>query len=344
MFLWILFANCGFVFSWLHMSHNIHSSIWNLMSENVKISTRSWFIRRAENMGIPWRETTRKYSEPVTTEQLEYLKRKIENRSIIYPEYYLQPFHGYDEGNLNWKAAIEGEAATYSVSADYWKNTTYKDCAKWLRYNTTWNINHYLKLQHIPKNNLTYILDIGCSIGISSEILSKSYTNADVIGLDLSPYFLSIALYRKEEQNNQVQYIHANAESIPILDNSLDMVSINFMLHEVPHQVRMNILREIYRVLKPKGVLAILDLDPEKLYGNFQYNPLRKLAFESTEPHIFSYYKHSMVYSLEDSGFENIGIYKNDPNNKLWICQKSEFKIQTILPQPRKVLFSYAYV
>lgn len=36
-------------------------------------------------------------------------------RSVDYPSYYVQPFHGYDEGNLSWRAAHELEAATQSM-------------------------------------------------------------------------------------------------------------------------------------------------------------------------------------------------------------------------------------
>jgi hypothetical protein len=28
---------------------------------------------------------------------------KLENKSIVYPDYYLQPFHAYDKGNLCWQ-------------------------------------------------------------------------------------------------------------------------------------------------------------------------------------------------------------------------------------------------
>jgi trans-aconitate methyltransferase len=37
------------------------------------------------------------------------------------------------------------------------------------------------------------ILDIGCSTGISSRWYQALYPQADVTGLDLSPYFLAVA-------------------------------------------------------------------------------------------------------------------------------------------------------
>lgn len=33
--------------------------------------------------------------------------RTVTNDALQYPDYYLQPFHAYDEGNLCWEAAFE---------------------------------------------------------------------------------------------------------------------------------------------------------------------------------------------------------------------------------------------
>ena len=47
-------------------------------------------------------------------DELKDLKEKIENKTLCYHSYYLQPFHGYDDGNLNWEAA-QNEAAALSM-------------------------------------------------------------------------------------------------------------------------------------------------------------------------------------------------------------------------------------
>lgn len=39
--------------------------------------------------------------------QLERLKASIEEKSLVYPDYYLKPFHTYATGNLEWLAAAE---------------------------------------------------------------------------------------------------------------------------------------------------------------------------------------------------------------------------------------------
>jgi trans-aconitate methyltransferase len=37
------------------------------------------------------------------------------------------------------------------------------------------------------------ILDVGCSTGISSRWLQQAFPEADITGMDLSPYFLAVA-------------------------------------------------------------------------------------------------------------------------------------------------------
>ena len=344
MILWCIIIHMYLAYGWIHMS----SPVWNIISSNLKNKARDWFITRAEVAGIPWTKNNAKYLENNAFDILQSLKYKIENQSIQYPGYYLQPFHGYDKGNLEWKAAIEGESATDSIFADYWENTSYYEAGKWVRNNMTTSIKKYIRHNNVYHNEMREILDIGCSIGISSELLTKAFVNSNVYGIDLSPYFLSIASYRKLEHNYGIHYLHANAESIPMMNESMDMVTINFVLHEVPHEVpydaRMNIFREVFRILKPNGILAVLDLDPYRIHEHLQFNPFRKWAFEITEPHIYNYYRNDMMKSLYDSGFEDIILLKNDPVNTLWICQKSVPKIETIPLSPPNILFAYSTV
>ena len=56
--------------------------------------------------------------------QIFQIKDELENESIQYPSYYLQPFHAYENGNLDWTAAFENESATTAMA---WR--VYKDPA-----------------------------------------------------------------------------------------------------------------------------------------------------------------------------------------------------------------------
>ena len=43
---------------------------------------------------------------------------QVVNSELCYVQYYLKPFHAYDNGNLSWDAALEVELAAKSVHAN----------------------------------------------------------------------------------------------------------------------------------------------------------------------------------------------------------------------------------
>ena len=291
-----------------------------------KSAIKNWFINRAIKKGIPWDQIVNKRKEEF--KKLEIIKNDIENINIEYPNYYTKPFHGYDYGNLNWECAQEGEPATLSISSDYWEDVDPYTSASWVRNNITERLENYITFResYLFRDILDYnsnILDLGCSVGISTEYLKNKYQWSNVEGMDLSPYFLSIARSRSMEKDIDIRYIHANGEDIPRKENYYDLVTCNFLFHELPSDASRRILDELHRVIKPYGVLMIADLDPFLLKEKLK-NPFRKWAFDSTEPHISEYYETDMKELLLRSGFTNIEKQKNDPLNSVWLASNSK--------------------
>ncbi|XP_058105689.1 uncharacterized protein LOC131249130 isoform X3 [Magnolia sinica] len=64
----------------------------------MKLGARRVLISTAEKTNIPWRDMTKEILESEVYKELEC----VENPAIVYPDYYLNPFHAYDEGNLSW--------------------------------------------------------------------------------------------------------------------------------------------------------------------------------------------------------------------------------------------------
>ena len=121
---------------------------------------------------------------------------------------------------------------------------------------------------------------------------------------------------------NSVNLLHGNVENTHLPHQSIDLISIQFLLHEVPMQNSYNILKESYRLLSPNGTIAILDFNTNKLHNLIQKNPLKIWAFELTEPHMQEYYDTNMTEFLESVGFTNIIQKNNDPRNSIWIARK----------------------
>ena len=57
-------------------------------------------------------------------------------------------------------------------------------------------------------------------------------------------------------------YTHADAEAMPLEDRSQDLVAASYLVHEMPAVGTKGFLREMHRVLRPGGVVAIVDGDP----------------------------------------------------------------------------------
>lgn len=300
---------------------------WNILPIDITNISKKWFITRSKLAGIPWDMYVNKRSNDKSMFILESFKNELEDKNIEYPSYYTKPFHGYDNGNLQWDAATEAEAATISISTNYWKNVDPYISENWLRNNISSNLETYieyhncLRLNDLISRN-TKILDVGCSIGISTEYLKKDFDICKVEGLDLSPYFLSIAKIRSIEKNLDITYIHANAENIPRKDKYYDLITCNFLFHEVPKDITLIILKELKRVLSPNGILMITDLDKDILKEKFGKNKFNKFAFEITEPHIYDYYKTEIFDLLSEVGFSYINKVNNDPINSIWLAKK----------------------
>lgn len=319
--LYIQIVNC------LHLP-----KFWHKVSTPFKLKARNWFIGRAETLGIPWTDLKESYMEPNVYNKLEYNKEELEDPTIQYPLYYTQPFHGYDNGNLNWLAAQEAEAATLNIAAGYWPDIDPIVAQSWLRNNITATTKSYMN--SIPMTDLEFskiwnysnsynILDVGCSIGYSTEFFQDLFPEANMYGLDLSPYFLSVAKYRSDINKRNISYIHENAEYFHS-EEKFRIICCNFLFHEVPKNATLNILNNLYNMIETNGIIVIADIEPEvlKYDKNNLLTPFRKWMFEITEPHIFSYYENDMKTLLENVGFKTVEKKKNDPVNSVWVAIK----------------------
>ena len=87
-----------------------------------------------------------------------------------------------------------------------------------------------------------------------------------VTGLDFSKNMLSIAIEKNEKAHlKQLDFIQGNAMKLPFESNSFDYVTIGFGLRNVPDY--LTVLKEMYRVVKPGGVVVCLETSQPTLKG-----------------------------------------------------------------------------
>lgn len=103
-------------------------------------------------------------------------------------------------------------------------------------------------------------LDVGCGEG-RHTIGAYLTADVDAVGVDLCEKDLQTAEERaedfvdKENTNKSLTFKVANALELPFEDNSFDKVICSEVLEHIPDY--QGVLKEIDRVLKPNGVLAV---------------------------------------------------------------------------------------
>lgn len=278
----------------------------------LKHQARSMMIKRAESIGVQWSHEAavlRARGEAAWSAALA----QVQTPELIYPPYYLQPFHAYATGNLSWEAATEVEVAAYAAHARIWSDTGSKEGDARLRQSF-----HTLLRQHLPTDP-RHILDLGCSVGMSTFALEDTYPEAEITGLDLSPYFLAIAQYRTQQAQRSIQWIHARAENAPFVDHSFDLVSICLMCHELPQTATQAILQEAKRLLKPGGHLAIMDMNPQsEVFAKLP--PYVFTLLKSTEPYLDEYFTFDFEAALIEAGFKTPFTACNSPRHRTFIA------------------------
>jgi ubiquinone/menaquinone biosynthesis C-methylase UbiE len=283
----------------------------------AKAQARNMMIKRASILGIDWLKT----AADLRNQDLEAHREAVENKQLQYPDYYLRPFHAYEDGNMGWLPASEVEVAAYAVHSKVWdKKNAAKDGDARLRQSYHDILRNYLaqNAPTAPQN----LLDVGCSVGMSTFALQATYPNAQITGMDLSPYFLAVARHNHETHHPEaaVEWIHGAAETTHLPDNSFDLVSVFLLFHELPADIARQVLREARRILRPGGHFAMMDMNPfSDIYAKMPPHILTLL--KSTEPYLDEYFSFDFTNELLGAGFAEPFAQANSPRHRTIIAK-----------------------
>ncbi len=153
------------------------------------------------------------------------------------------------------------------------------------------------------------VLDIGSGGGLDVFLASKKVgLRGKVIGLDMTEQMVRKANRNAKKGNyTNVEFKLADAEDIPLKDNSADLVMSNCVINLAPNKEK--VYREIHRVLKPGGRFIISDLVTEKELDESIRNSLEKLVACVGG----ALTKKEYMSVIKRVGFGNVKILKRSP-------------------------------
>ena len=266
---------------------------------------RASIVKTAESNGIQWNNAKSWLNDQLTTKDYSM---------VVYPNYYQQSFHAYQEGNLSYDAAVEQELASRAVGArnfpkygekgeDVFRDSFDKALASiGARICDTPN-----------EEGKRVIADFGCGTGSSTRRMAKQYPNVDqLIGIDLSPYFVDVGNTLLElapnaigENNNgrsssgwitsidpdeRIELRQGDMANTSLPSNSVSVVNLSLVVHELPTSIAKQVVTEAYRILQPGGQLWISEMDFESTaYKAQRENALLFSLLRATEPYLDEY-------------------------------------------------------
>lgn len=295
----------------------------------AKNRARAMMIERAESIGVYWRDEVKQLNarngESDFSDQWSQDLATIQNSALVYPDYYVTSFHAYEEGNLGWQPAMEVEVAAKAVHARIWPEAGAQGDEK-LRQSY-----HDLLKAYLP-DAPARVADLGCSVGMSTEVFQTTFPRAQLTGIDLSPYFLAVAQYRQQlaamnaDPSNAeadfppIRWHHAAAEDTGLPESSFDLVSACLMFHELPQSAAIAIIHEARRLLRTGGYLTIMDMNPNcETFAKMP--PFVLTLLKSTEPYLDEYFSLDFEATFQTAGFRQPIVVNNSPRHRTFIAE-----------------------
>jgi ubiquinone/menaquinone biosynthesis C-methylase UbiE len=125
------------------------------------------------------------------------------------------------------------------------------------------------------KQNLSFVLDVGCGTGLSSAALKT--ISERIVGIDVS-----FEMMRQAAKTPGIEYFQASAENLPFGEAKFDLITISQAIHWINKQ---NFFAEADRVLKRGSIIVAYDnYFQGQMLGNPAFNDWYNAEFLKNYP------------------------------------------------------------
>jgi ubiquinone/menaquinone biosynthesis C-methylase UbiE len=164
-------------------------------------------------------------------------------------------------------------------------------------YFSQYKIDDLIRVCGLERLRPARILDFGAGIGNSLEPMQRAFPDARISGIDVSEESLEIC--RKIAlQGTELRCY--DGQTIPFDDGTFDLVFAACVFHHIPAGQHFALLREIRRVLNPKGRFVLYEHNP---WNALTVQAVRNCPFDEDAVLITA---PEMVRRLRAAGFERV--------------------------------------
>lgn len=159
---------------------------------------------------------------------------------------------------------------------------------------------------HLINPKAESILDFGCGCGRNLLMLQKTHPKAKIYGVDISKNNLDVCQQLADLWNYKIETKENLGNDIPFEDNRFDrIISTITLQHIASHEIRFDILTDMYRTLKKGGKIAL------------------QLGFGEGHPSTVDYYSNQFDAQTTNSGLD---VKITDPDHLIKDLKKIGFQ------------------
>ncbi len=106
-----------------------------------------------------------------------------------------------------------------------------------------------------------FVLDLGCGLGAASRYMAEAHPEAQFYGFTITPWQVKFgnALNREHHKQDQVSLFQSDFAALPLANESADAAFAMESACYARGADKMELIEELYRVLKPGGRFVIND-------------------------------------------------------------------------------------
>ena len=117
--------------------------------------------------------------------------------------------------------------------------------------------NFLAKMACLEEKPHPYILDICCGTGAVITAFANQHPNSVAVGYDFSRGML--LKVREKSGDRTIILTEGDAALLPFIDESFDVITCSHALYELKKPARQAALHEMKRVIRPGGVVLIME-------------------------------------------------------------------------------------